>query len=77
MLTDANIIAIYELPTNIKEEEHKDVVNVLENLHGQKTLVIFSALYDGVSLCDKVVHIESGEVKNIQFNDRKNEVKNV
>ena len=77
VLTGANVIAIYELPSNIKEDEHKEILKVLQDLHGQKTLVIFSALYDCVDLCDKVVQIDGGEVKNIQFNDRKDEVKYV
>lgn len=77
ILTGANIIAIYELPSNVKENEYKEILAVLEGLHGQKTIVVFSAVYDSVSLCDKVIHIESGEVKNIQFNDRNKEVENV
>lgn len=70
LLTGANIIAIYELPS-IDEKNKEKIIRVLQSIKGTRTLIIFSGQEEYKEICDKIVEIEKGEVKNIQFNINK------
>lgn len=69
VLTKANIVVVYELPS-VDEKNRKRIFEALEKVHGKKTFVIFSGQEEFAELGDKVVFIEKGEVKNIQFTDK-------
>ena len=67
LLTGANIIVIYELPS-VDDENRAKIMRVLSAIHGLRTLLVFSGQNKYVEIGDKIVEIENGEVKNIQFN---------
>lgn len=69
VLSKANIVAIYELPS-VDEKNKKRIFDALSKVHGMKTFIIFSGQEEFAELGDKVVTIEKGEVKNIQFTDK-------
>ena len=67
VLGGANIIAIYELP-NVDDKNKSKIINALSAIHGTRTLLVFSGQEEYLSLADKVVTLENGEVTSIQFN---------
>ncbi len=70
IVTGASIIAIYELPS-LNDQDTEEIKQILRKLNGTKTIIIFSAQETYSEISDKVVQIEDGEVKNIQFVDKK------
>ena len=70
LLSKANIIAIYELPS-VDDKMKEKILRVIEKFHGTHTIIIFSGQEEYASICDKVVEIEKGAVKNIQFTEKK------
>lgn len=70
IVTGASIIAIYELPS-LNEEDTNEIKCILRKLNGTKTIIIFSAQETYSDISDKVVEIKDGEVKNIQFVEKK------
>ena len=67
LLSGANIVAIYELPS-VDDQNKEKFLRVLKSIHGTRTLLLFSGQVCYADICDKIVKIENGEVKNIQFN---------
>ena len=66
IVTGASIIAVYEIPS-FNDEDTAEVKEILKKLNGTKTIIIFSAQDTYADISDKVVEIEDGQVKNIQF----------
>ena len=66
IVTGASILAIYELPS-LNDEDTLEIKSILKKLNGTKTIIIFSGQETYADISDKVVEIEDGEVKNIQF----------
>ncbi|MBQ7466525.1 MAG: ABC transporter ATP-binding protein [Clostridia bacterium] len=70
LLTGASIVAIYELPS-LNDEDTQELKSILRKLNGSKTIIIFSAQDTYADISDKIVEIEDGQVKNIQFVEKK------
>ncbi len=69
LLSNSGVVLIYEIPTNISESDKAEIYNVLTRLQGTRTIIIFSANTIVAEVCNKVVEIEGGQIKNITFND--------
>ncbi|MBR1926126.1 MAG: ABC transporter ATP-binding protein [Clostridia bacterium] len=73
LLTNAEIIAIYEFPSSITNDEKNNIKNIIKSLRGKRTIIIFSSNEFFVDIADKIVTIEKGAVSNISFtNNNKN-----
>lgn len=69
--TGAEIMIIYEFPNNLNETEKANIINILDKLHGTRTIIIFSAQEYCSVLADKIIEIEKGQSK-ITFNKTEN-----
>ena len=77
ILTRTEILIIYEFPTNLNEEEKSRIKELINKMHGTRTIIIFSAQEYCVDLADKIVQIEKGEIKDIQYRKNENRRKNL
>ncbi|MBR1890827.1 MAG: ABC transporter ATP-binding protein [Clostridia bacterium] len=69
LATKANTVAVYELPS-VDGDSKKRLQEIFNGLRGKRTIIIFTGQQDFIELGDKVVEIEKGEVKSIQFVDK-------
>lgn len=67
LLTKAEIIALYEIPSDFTKEEQKNLKEILNSIRGKRTLIIFSASNTYANIADKIVTIEDGQIKNISL----------
>lgn len=70
VLTAAEVMVIYEFPSNLSDDERNNIKYLLDKMHGTRTIIIFSAQEYCINIADKVVEIEKGQIKQIQFNDK-------
>lgn len=79
LLAETRVVIVYEIPSNISQEDKQDIYRVLHELFGEKTIIIFSAMSDLANVCNKIIEIENGEIVHITFNDNntKKELYNV
>lgn len=70
LLTRTEILAIYELPSFLSDEEKENIKDVLNKIHGSRTILIFSGQEFCVGFSDKIIEIEKGRIKQIQFNSK-------
>jgi len=71
LLTKAEIIALYEIPSDFSKEEQKNLKTILNSLRGKRTLIIFSASSLYASIADKIVTIDKGRIKDIELTNHK------
>ncbi len=71
LLTGAEAIALYELPNNLTKSEKNNIKQALLSIQGKRTLIIFSANSDYISVADKVVTMENGSIKEIAFTNNR------
>ena len=69
LLTNAEIIALYEFPSSITAEERNNIKNIIKTLRGKRTIIIFSSNDFFVDISDKIVNIERGLVSKISFTE--------
>ncbi len=72
LLTQAEVIALYEFPTSLTFDEKQNLLNLINALHGKRTIIIFSANDKYAEYCDKIVTIEKGEITHITRNNLSN-----
>ncbi|MBR1890441.1 MAG: ABC transporter ATP-binding protein [Clostridia bacterium] len=72
ILTTSQVLVLYEFPSNLSDKERETVLALLRSMHGTRTIIIFSAKDFCIDLADKIVKIESGEIKGITYNDQAN-----
>jgi ABC-type multidrug transport system fused ATPase/permease subunit len=70
ILTRTEIMVIYELPSFLSDEEKENIKNILSKIHGSRTILIFSGQDFCVDFADKIIEIEKGRIKQIQFNSK-------
>ena len=70
ILTGAEVLVIYEFPQNLSEYERNSIKQILDRMHGTRTIIIFSAQEYCASIADKIVTMQGGEIKAIQFNQK-------
>lgn len=66
LLTTSEIIILYEFPISLSKTEKENIKKVLSKLKGKRTLLIFSASEECVSLASQVIKIERGEIDSIK-----------
>lgn len=70
ILTSCQILVLYDFPTTLSDKERDNIKSILQELHGTRTILIFSAKDYCSDICDKIVTIENGEIKNITYNQK-------
>lgn len=68
LLTKSEIIVLYEFPIYLSDKQKDRIVSALNSLKGKRTIITFSASEFCTKFCNKIVHVENGEVKNVSFN---------
>lgn len=63
LLLNSEIIVLYEFPNYLNDKDKAEVIQVLQSLHNQKTILIFSANYDVKNIADQVFEIQNGQIK--------------
>lgn len=66
LLTSSEIIVLYEFPTFLSKTEKEQIKTALKKLYGRRTVLIFSASEECISLVSMVIKIERGMVESIQ-----------
>ena len=69
ILTGSEVLVIYEFPETLTESEKDNVKAILRRMHGTRTILIFSAKDYCQDVSDKIISIEKGEIKSINFNE--------
>ena len=62
LLTDSEILVLYEFPNYLSGKDKNFIQSILMQLHGKKTILVFSANDDIRNVCDCVFEIERGSV---------------
>lgn len=70
ILYACEILVIYEFPDNLSTSEKDNIKNIINKMHGTRTILIFSAKDYCADISNKIIRIERGEVKSISFNDK-------
>lgn len=65
LLTTAEVIAFYEIPSFLTKEEQGKLNRMIFALQGVKTVVVFTSAEMFVANADKVITVKDGEVANI------------
>lgn len=63
LLMNSEILVLYEFPNYLSGKDKMFIKNILMNLHGKKTIVMFSANDDIADIADQVFEVERGRVK--------------
>ena len=63
-------MVIYEFPDNLTTLEKDNIKNIINKMHGTRTILIFSAKDYCADISNKIIRIERGEIKSISFNDK-------
>ncbi len=71
LLTGAEVIALYEFPSGLSADEKQNIKNLLYSLMGKRTIVLFSSNESLADISDKVVYIERGQIKQIQYTNNR------
>lgn len=51
-------------------KKKENIKNILSKIHGSRTILIFSGQDFCVDFADKIIEIEKGRIKQIQFNSK-------
>ncbi len=70
ILTAAQVLVLYEFPSNLSDKERENVKKLLRSMKGSRTILIFSAKDYCSDISDKIVSIENGDIKNISYNQK-------
>ncbi len=70
ILYACEILVIYEFPDNLSTLEKDNIKNIINKMHGTRTILIFSAKDYCADISNKIIRIERGEIKSISFNDK-------
>lgn len=70
ILYACEILVIYEFPDNLSTSEKDNIKNIINKMHGTRTILIFSAKDYCADISNKIIRIERGEIKSISFNDK-------
>lgn len=70
ILYSCEILVIYEFPDNLSTSEKDNIKNIINKMHGTRTILIFSAKDYCADISNKIIRIERGEIKSISFNDK-------
>ncbi len=70
ILTNSDILLLYEFPQKLEESDRENIKELLNKMHGTRTIIIFSAQDYCIEIVDKIVEIEKGKIKNILYNMR-------
>ncbi len=62
ILTTAEVMVIYELPSKLKFAEKEAMLVLLKKLHNTRTILIFSATNECDDLIDSTIFVEQGKV---------------
>lgn len=73
ILSATEVLVLYEFPQNLTNTEKENVLRLLEKMHGTRTIIIFSAQDYCSAISDKIIYVERGSIKSIQFNDKSEE----
>ncbi len=66
LLTQSEIIMLYEFPISLSKTEKENIKKVLDQLYGKRTILIFSASEECMELASEVIKIERGLVQSIR-----------
>lgn len=70
ILSTSQILVLYEFPTNLSDKERANIKKLLKDMHGTRTILIFSARDYCSDISDKIITVENGEVKNVTYNQK-------
>lgn len=70
ILYACEILVIYEFPDNLSTLEKDNIKNIINKMHGTRTILIFSAKDYCADISNKIIRIERVEIKSISFNDK-------
>lgn len=68
LLSTAEIIVIYEFPTQLSARDRADLAQLFRKLTKDRTIIVFSHHDEMSLLCDKVVYISRGKIEKIVEN---------
>ena len=71
LLTNSEIIILYEFPISLSKTEKESIKSVLDKLYGKRTILIFSASEECTNLVSQVIKIERGLIESISKNKKK------
>lgn len=70
LLTQSEIIVLYEFPIILSDSEEKNIKKILLELKHEKTIIIFSASESLIPLADKTYRIERGKIVDVIANNK-------
>lgn len=62
LLMNSEILVLYEFPNYLSSKDKMFIKNILMNMHGKKTILVFSANVDIADIADQVYEVERGRV---------------
>lgn len=65
LLMNSEILVLYEFPSYLNQKDEKMVMDVLQKLKDQKTILVFSANENCKDIVDVTYYIEKGKVKRL------------
>lgn len=64
ILSGTEVMVIYEIPNKINNSEKQAMLNIIQKMHGTRTIILFSGQTICSSIVDSITEIEQGKIKS-------------